>query len=192
MQGLEPAFAERLPEWVFDMPVLSLHPSAQLAAIDQPEALRNALTQLNTHLPTPAPVIELSGWRLTDAFVSTLATALPAQSGLRLGVELGVVRTASGTILSDLRRMSPRVCSLSAKSFKGTEALTTPWPWAALFVSSVTSVELPALLSMPTSGNGEERTICAGEVRLDSTLTQVRLCDCAHTYRWLTHRAMRP
>ncbi len=155
LQGLNPDLLARLPHWQFDTTRLRVCPATHLPASDQPLALRNALTQLHTHLTTPTPIIELSDWWcITDEFISTVATALPAQSGLRLGMHMGLRLTDRD--IRKLAQMGPRVCSAAAEKLCFEHA---QWPWASLFLDHVRTLGLTELLSMPLPSDGGRRTL---------------------------------
>ncbi len=172
-QGLDPALVARLPEWTFDVSRLQLCPCAHLPVSDQPTALRNALTQLDTHLHTPVPIVEIAyQWQLTSQLIQAVATALPEQSALRLC--MGVSVHLSDTVLSQVMQMGPRLCSLAVYECSDDHTLSVSLPWDTLFVNSISASRLVELLNMPPRHGGAQRTVHARFLTLDYTLTQVR------------------
>ncbi len=172
-QGLSPALAARLAGWTFDMPRLHLCPRGALSNRDHPTALRAALRQLDTHITTPTPIIQLCDWHMTPELTQAIATALPAQSALRLGLHVGEQLT--DTTLSQLRQMGPRMCSVSADKLSSKPALSIPWVWDSLSLSDVSLVGLAGLLSAPLPCNGGRRTVYYNTSYSDTCLTQVGL-----------------
>ncbi len=176
VQGFDPELLARLPEWQFDTTRLRVCPATAVGR--QPQALRNALTQLHTHLATPTPIIELSEWGITPDFVSTVATALPADSALRLGVDVGVFFGGSGSLQQrqQLQQMGPRVCSVAAGKLAAGGVLR--WPWASLFLGQATISMLAQLLSAPLPADGGLRTVYTGLLS-GELLSQVSSCMAA-------------
>ncbi len=171
----------RLPEWIFDMEQLQLCTSSTIAASDQPTALCNALTQLNTHLNTPAPVIQLPfrvrplphcWWAFTDGVIHTIATALPADSTLRLCVEVNEQLT--DTVLSQVQRMGTRVCQLEVVECSVEQALSMAWPVLHVHRLSIGRLTGGLQSTAPAAHKGARRNIHVHELILEGTLTQVR------------------
>ncbi len=170
VQGLNPALVARLPEWQFDVQRLHVIPSNTMPDSDQPTALHNALIQLDTHLNTPTPMIMIDApWQLTPELTQAVVAALPAQSALRLGLQLG--DQVTDTELCQIRQMGPRVCGMLTPR---TDAIDALWAWDRLWVWELGSTRLAELLHMPVPGGGGGRTIYLASLDIDSNLTQVR------------------
>ncbi len=163
VQGLNPDLVTRLPEWQFDTTRLRVCPATGLPASVQPVALRNTLTQLNTHLASQTPIIELSDWHITVQFVNAVARALPQESGLALGIHMGGYLTAAD--MSQLKYMGPRMHSAAAETH--TTGNVVRWSWASLFLGQTSTAGLACLLGMPLPADGGLRTVYVDTLTVD-------------------------
>ncbi len=179
-QGLNPALVARLQEWRFMVRQLGLVARRNVVEAIQPTALRNALTQLHTHLNTPTPIIQLSaGWQVTHELIDTIATALPAHVTLKIAMNLG--EHALDLVARHFSLMGPRMRSVFSESVMHTVAANMPWAWECMCVRGVNSAALPGLLSAPLPAGVARRTIHADILGIGKDVTQVRTEDaCLH------------
>ncbi len=159
-QGLNPGVLARMHEWTFGEHRLELVPNHAPPLSAQPTALRLALTQLNTHLNEPTPIILLRAWQLTPELIQAVSTALPADFTLRLGVDVG--RVCTEAVLSQVQSMGPRVCCVAADGTA--DSLTPrpvfrPWPWPVTVAETLNTAQLAQILSSPLRNGHTTREI---------------------------------
>ncbi len=170
---------ERLQEWRFDVERLRLSPGDSLSRSDQPMAVRCALRQLDAHLNAPAPIIELArGWRITSQLISAVATALPAQSSLRLSV---AVTTLSAGRVRKIGQMGPRVVGVSGQygyvwANDQTCAIRLPGhvQWSTFRAPELTPLNFNGMVGLLTMLNdGVQRTFHVDSLQLGEDVIQV-------------------
>ncbi len=188
MQGLDPSFCQRLPEWRLNSKyALTVQPHTDMPAAEYPAALVAALQQLRGLRLQPAGEAELhlQGWQWTAAMGEPAAAALSqlAQAGLKISVSAGEHITTDA--LSALLQVAPHmelvhVWSLDLQSDQHAAAA---WPQADL---QFTRLDLQQMLRLPHPGLEGVRSIDAATLYVKDYLYQVR-CKRGQAGHALTH-----